>query len=40
MFRIYTEQPFSVILVSIISQVGKKIRIIHSGVWLFLAVPF
>ncbi|MBJ7296239.1 MAG: hypothetical protein JHC73_07930 [Dolichospermum sp.] len=39
MFRIYTEQPFSVILVSIISQVGKKIRIIHSGVWLFLAVP-
>ena len=39
MFRIYTKQPFSVILVSIISQVGKKIRIIHSGVWLFLAVP-
>ncbi|KHG40679.1 MULTISPECIES: hypothetical protein [Aphanizomenon] len=39
MFRIDTIQSFSVIPFSIISQVGKKIQIIHSGVWLLLAVP-
>ncbi|WP_254449368.1 hypothetical protein [Anabaena sp. UHCC 0253] len=39
MFRIYTQQPFSVIPFSIIGQIGKKIRIIQSGVWLLLAIP-
>ncbi len=39
MFRFYTKQPFSVIPFSIIGQMGKKIRIIHSGVWLLLAIP-
>ena len=39
MFRIYPKQPFSMIPFSIIGQVGKKIRTIHSGVWLLLAIP-
>ncbi len=39
MSKIDTKQPFSVIPLSIIGQVGKKIRIIHSGIWLLLAVP-
>ncbi|MDP5017511.1 MAG: hypothetical protein NWQ43_09460 [Dolichospermum sp.] len=39
MFRIYTQQPFLVIPFSLIGQVSKKIRIIHSGFWLLLAVP-
>jgi hypothetical protein len=39
MFRTYTKQPFSVIPFSLIGQIGKKIRIIHTGVWLLLAVP-
>ncbi|MTJ47446.1 hypothetical protein [Dolichospermum sp. UHCC 0259] len=39
MFKIDTKQSFSAIPFSIISQVGKKIQIIHSRVWLLLAVP-
>jgi len=39
MFRISTQQTFSVIPFLLIGQVGKKIRIIHGGVWLLLAIP-
>ena len=39
MFKIYRKQTFSVIPLVIIGQVAKKIRIIHSGVWLLLAIP-
>jgi hypothetical protein len=39
MSRISTQQIFSIIPFSIIGQIGKKIRIIHSGIWLLLAVP-
>ena len=39
MSRIYTQAALSVIPFSLIGQMSKKIRIIHTGVWLLLAVP-
>ena len=39
MFRISKQQTFSVIRFLLIDQVGKKMRIIHGGTWLLLAIP-